>query len=87
MEFGEEIPVLAGLAVDWAGQIWVERTSPQVGEKGPVDLIDAYGRYLGSLEPGESRIPDAFGPNGLAAYIESDELDVPRVVVRRLTIG
>jgi len=31
-------------------------------------------------------IPDAFGPNGLAAFIETDELDVPRVVVKRLTM-
>jgi len=29
-------------------------------------------------------MPDAFGPNGLVAYWELDELDVPIVVVRRI---
>ena len=29
-------------------------------------------------------MPDAFGPNGLAAFIELDEFDVATVVVRRL---
>ena len=29
-------------------------------------------------------MPDAFGPDGLAAFIETDEFDVETVVVRRL---
>jgi len=29
-------------------------------------------------------MPGAFGPNGLVAYWELDELDVPIVVVRRI---
>lgn len=86
MEFGEEIPVLAGMTVDWAGRIWTERTGRRVGEKGPIDLIDAEGRYVGSADPEEFRIPDAFGPDGLVAYIETDEMDVPRVVVMRLEL-
>jgi len=86
MEFGEEIPVVTGMAVDWAGQIWVERTGPRIGEEGPIDVITGQGEYLGSLEPEEFRLPNAFGPGGLVAYIERDELDVPRVVVKRLTV-
>lgn len=31
-------------------------------------------------------MPDAFGPDGLAAFIELDEFDVPSVVVRRLPV-
>lgn len=84
MEFGEEIPVLAGMAVDWAGRIWVHRAGPRIGEDGTIDLIDNDGGYVGSIAAGDFRIPDAFGPNGLAAYIETDALDVPRVVVKRL---
>ena len=87
MEFGDEIPVLAGMAVDWSGRIWIERTGQRVGERGPIDLIDTEGSYVGSVAPENFRIPDAFGPNGLAAYIETDEMDVPRVVVRRLKVG
>ena len=86
LEFGAEMPVLAGMAVDWVGRIWVERTGQRVGDDGSIDLIDAQDRYVGSIDPDEFRIPDAFGPNGLAAFIETDEMDVPRVVVRRLVV-
>ena len=85
LEFGEEIPVLAGMAVDWEGQLWVERTGDEVGEDGPVDLIDAEGNYVGSIAPGSFSIPNAFGPNGLAAYVERGELDEPLVKVKRLS--
>lgn len=85
MEFGPEIPVLDGMAVDWAGVIWLARSGDQIGEEGPIDLISQDGSYLGTFSPGDVRIPDAFGPGGLAAFIETDEMDVPRVVVRRLS--
>ena len=42
------------------------------------------GRYLGSYRTGVTEIPDAFGPNGLAAFIETGELGVETVVVKRL---
>ena len=29
-------------------------------------------------------MPDAFGPDGLVAYWEFDELDVPTIVVKRV---
>lgn len=86
MEFAREMPVLVGMGVDWAGQIWVERNGDRVGEEGPIDLLSEEGAYLGTIAPGEVRIPDAFGPGGLAAFIETDELDVPRVVVKRLAV-
>ena len=86
MEFGEEGPALAGLVTDWAGHLWVKRTGARVGEEGPIDVLSGEGSYLGTLAPGEFQIPDAFGPDGLAAYIETDEMDVPRVVVKRLTL-
>ncbi len=86
MQFGTEIPVISGMAVDREGRIWLGRAGPRVGEAGPVDVISGAGEYLGTIPPGELEIPDAFGPGGVAAYIESDELDVPSVVVRRLQI-
>jgi hypothetical protein len=86
MVFATEIPVVAEMAVDWEGRIWLRRSGSRVGEAGPIDLIDSTGAYLGSLSPSEGRIPDAFGPGGLAAFIERDELDVPRVLVRRVAI-
>ncbi len=52
---------------------------------GPIDVLTADGRYLGTLA--EARMPAAFGPGGLAAYVEWNDLDVPTVVVRRLPEG
>ena len=86
MEFAEEIPVLAEMAADWEGRLWVQRTGRRVGEEGPIDLVTGNGGYLGSLSPGEFEMPDAFGPNGLVAYIQRDDLGVPTVLVRRLSI-
>lgn len=86
MEFASEMPLIVEMAVDWEDHIWVKRNGPSVGEEGPLDVLTAEGEYLGTLGPGEGRIPDAFGPGGLAAFIELDELDVPRVVVKKLSI-
>ena len=84
MEFAAEVPAIAGLAVDWADRIWIERSAPVPGEDGPTDVITPAGRYLGTIPTDGLRIPDAFGPDGLLAYIETDELDVERVRVVRL---
>ncbi len=84
MVFADEVPVIADLAVDWEGRIWVERTGRRVGEDGPTDLITADGHYLGTIAADGMRIPDAFGPGGLVAYIETDEFDLPTIVVKRL---
>ncbi len=84
LAFAEEMPVLTQIRADWAGRIWVERTGEEVGEDGPIDLISADGEYQGTIAVGGLRLPDAFGPNGLVAYIETDEFDVATVVVKRL---
>ena len=49
---------------------------------GPLDAITPEGDYLGTIP--DSRMPNAFGPDGLVAYVTADALDVPTVVVRRL---
>lgn len=84
--FAEEIPVIVGMAVDWAGRFWIERSGDRVGEDGPVDVIDSAGRYLGTVDPDGFELPDAFGPAGLMAYIERDELDAPVIVVKRVAL-
>ena len=84
MVFPAEIPVIASIAVDWSDRIWVQRTALP-GEPGPTDILKADGRYLGTIPPEGPRIPAAFGPDGLLAYIETDELGVQRVRVVRLT--
>ena len=42
-------------------------------------------RLRGDVSPrGSLEMPDAFGPDGLAAFVETDEFDVPVITVRRL---
>ncbi len=52
---------------------------------GPIDVITPEGEYLGTLP--DSRMPNAFGPGGLVAYVTLDDFDVPIVVVRRVPEG
>ena len=51
---------------------------------GPIDVVTADGRYVGTFATEATPLPDAFGPDGMAAFIELDELEVASVVVRRL---
>ena len=79
-----EVPVLRGLATTWEGRIWVQRRGEEPDSDGPIDVLTAEGAYVGTYATGAAEMPDAFGPDGLAAFIELDEFDVARVVVRRL---
>ena len=83
-QFYHEIPVLRELAATWEGGLWVRRRGEEPESNGPIDVIDAAGRYAGTLRREDAEVPAAFGPNGLAAFIELDEFDVATVVVRRL---
>ena len=84
MPFYHEIPVLHDLSTTWEGRIWVQRRGdvPEVG--GPIDVVTPDGEYVGTYSAEATAMPDAFGPDGLAAFIELDEFDVASVVVRRL---
>jgi hypothetical protein len=73
------------MRADVTGRIWIERTGLRTGERGPVDLFDEGGRYIGTIT-GQT-MPDAFSRSGLAAWIETGEFDVPIVTVRRLRAG
>lgn len=84
MVFAAEIPVIAGLAVDPQGRLWVQRAGSVPGREGPTDIITLEGEYLGTIPPEGVRIPTAFGPDGLVAYLTRDEFDVSVVEVRRL---
>ena len=82
--FAAELPVLYDLAVDWEDRIWLERWGPTGDDDGPTDIVTPDGDYIGTLPPDGLRTPDAFGPGGLLAYVETDEMDVPTVRVLRL---
>ena len=82
-DFFEEIPVVRGLKATWNGALWIQRRGDDPWDNaGPIDVFDAAGEYAGTLPQAE--MPAAFGPDGLAAYVERDEFDVPTIVVRRL---
>ena len=84
MQFAEAIPAIDDLALDFEGRLWVERRGLP-GEEGSIDIVTPDARYLGTIQPGGLRIPDAFGPDGLMAYGETHDLGFPIVRVVRLT--
>ncbi|WP_420441919.1 hypothetical protein [Candidatus Palauibacter sp.] len=84
LAFADEVPVIAGIKVDWEDRIWVERRGPTGDDDGPTDIVTPGGGYIGTLPPEGIQTPNAFGPGGLMAYIETDELDVQTVRVIRL---
>ncbi len=82
--FYPEIPVIRSLAASPTGTLWIERALADSPEDGPIDLVRTDGTYVGTIPAGRLEVPRAFGPDGLVAYIERDEFDVPTMVVRRL---
>lgn len=84
LQFFTEIPVIRDLGASWNGMIWVQRRGEEPDSDGPIDVLDMAGRYVGSYRTGATGIPDAFGPDGLVAFIEEDELEVKTVVVKRV---
>ena len=87
LKFHTELSVIRGLGTTWDGQIWVVRRGEDPSDDGPVDVLTADGDYLGSYRAGTTSIPDAFGPDGMVAFIETNELGVQTVVVRRVVVG
>jgi len=84
MEFYHEIPVVRALKTSWEGNIWIQRRSAMLVGDGSIDILTPDGRYLGTYPPSATAMPSAFGPDGLMAFVETNELDVQTVVVRRL---
>jgi len=84
MEFASEVPVIKEVAVDAEDRVWVTRSGMDGVSTGPTDVHTASGNYLGTLRADEFRIPDAFGPDGLMAFIQTNELGIPFVRVLRL---
>ena len=84
LTFADEVPVIANIAVDWEDRIWVERTGDDGTGPGPTDIVTPDGGYVGTLPADGVRIPSAFGPNGLMAYIETDDVGIQVVRVIRV---
>ena len=85
MDFHHAVPVVRGLKATWEGGVWVQRRGEEPwDDDGPIDVFDPERAYLGTLDASSAGIPDAFGPAGLIAYWELDQLDVPTIVLKRL---
>ena len=78
------LPVVTGLAAGWTGKLWVSRRGEDLNGPGPIDVLGANGEYVGTIASDGPRTPNAFGPNGLVAYIETDPFEVVQIAVRRL---
>ena len=84
-KFFDEVPVVRGLRATWEGGLWIQRRGEEPwDDKGPIDVFGADREYLGTFSAGAPGMPAAFGPDGLVAFWEFDELDVPAIVVKRL---
>ena len=85
LTFADEVPVIARISVDLEDRIWVQRRGEDGTGPGRTDIVTPDGGYIGTLPADGVRIPSAFGPNGLMAYITTDEFGVQIVRVIRLT--
>lgn len=86
LPFADEVPVVLDLRTTWEGRIWVRRRAENLIGDGPIDVLTTDGRYLGSYSS-DTAMPAAFGPAGLLAFVERDELGVNMVVVKRVAAG
>ena len=86
-EFFPEVPVIRAIRATWDGALWVHRRGEEPwDDEGPIDVFGRDRQYLGTFPAGTVEMPFAFGPNGLVAFWELDELEVPTIVVRRLPV-
>ena len=94
-EFFPEVPVILGIRTTWEGAVWIQRRGEDlINDPGPIDVFGTDRQYVGTIAPDTDEIafagerlgdvPIAFGPDGLIAFWEADELDIPIIVVKRL---
>lgn len=86
-DFFDEVPVVRGLRATWDGGLWIQRRGEDPwDDDGPIDVFDANREYLGTFAASAPGMPAAFGPDGLVLYWQTDDLDVPTIVVKRLPV-
>ncbi len=84
-EFYPEIAVVRGLRATWDGALWIQRRGEEPwDDSGPIDVFNADREYVGTFAAEDLDMPVTFGPGGMVAHWEFDELDVPTLVVRRV---
>lgn len=87
-KFFDEVPVVRGVRATWEGGLWIQRRGEEPwDDEGPIDVFAANREYVGTFAAGATGMPAAFGPDGLVAFWELDEVDVPTIVVKKLPEG
>jgi len=76
LEFSPEIPVLLNLKTGWSGRSVVRRGQKPT-EAGAIDVLTLRDSTWARSPPGRLPFPPRSAPEGLVAFIERDELDVP----------
>lgn len=84
-EFYPEVSVIREIRSTWEGGLWIRRPGEEPWDTdGPIDVFGPDRQYVGTFTADATTMPRAFGPDGLVAFWEVDELDVPTIVVKRL---
>ena len=80
-----EVSVIREIRSTWEGGLWIRRPGEEPWDaEGPIDVFGPDRQYVGTFAADTTVMPRAFGPDGLVAYWEIDELDVPTIIVKRL---
>lgn len=86
MTFDDRIPRITGLAVDGQDRLWVGVSDALPGETARIDVYGRDGTLVGEIRQ-PTVFPTVFYGEGRAAVLDSDELDVQRVLVFQLREG
>ncbi len=84
--FDDRIPRITGLAVDGQDRLWVGVSDVLPGETARIDVYGRDGTLIGEIRQPDV-FPMVFYGDGRAAVLDSDELDVQRVLVLQLREG
>lgn len=83
MTFEDLIPRIVNLAVDPMDRLWVGVSEKTPDEVERIDVYDRAGRLLGELH--DVPFPDVFLGRDRMGVLTRDELDVPHIVLYRIT--
>lgn len=78
--YGDIIPLIRTVFLSPSGELWVQRFTVDRDAIVPIDVFDAGGAYVGTLVR-DSFSPVVLLPGGRVGVVETDELDVQRLVV------
>jgi hypothetical protein len=83
--YADVAPIIKSLAVAPDGGVWLRRRTDVPGDL-PIDVLDATGAYVGTL-PTESPFPALFRGTDEIVVVETDDFDIPHIVVYRIRRG